>query len=306
MELWPLLRHRRETHRIRPHGFDRILNEHAQYVAAVLTEIKERGAQAAENFTEPDGISPSVVGPWYGNVARSVLEAHFARGFLAVANRRSNLARLYDIPERVISPDHFTRIIPREDAERELLDRAGRAHGIATSADLADYYRMSPKSCRARLDELVEAGRLRRVKVENWRDAAYLHIDAKMPATATAAAFLSPFDPLIWFRPRAKRLFDFHYRIEIYTPEPQRKWGYYVLPFLLHDRIVARIDLKADRPNSRLLVRAAHIEPGADPLAVVPPLHHELRAWADWLNLESIVVERRGALSLALQRYNRT
>jgi len=139
--------------------------------------------------------------------------------------------------------------------------------------------------------------------VENWRDVAYLHIEAKGARSATAATLLSPFDPLIWFRPRIERLFNFHYRIEIYTPEAQRKWGYYVLPFLLHERIVARVDLKADRANRRLLVRAAHIEPGADPGKVVPSLHGELRSWADWLNLESIVVERRGALSLALLRY---
>jgi uncharacterized protein YcaQ len=303
MELWPLLRHRREAHRIRPHGFDRFLNEYAHYVAGVLTEIEARGARTAEDFADPDGISPDVAGSWYGTVARAVLEAHFARGFLAIAGRRSNLTRLYDLPERVISQDHFTRVVPRQDAERELLDRAGRAHGIATAADLADYYRMSSKDCRIRLDELVEAGRLRRVRVENWRDLAYLHIEAKAPRSATAATFLSPFDPLIWFRPRTERLFDFHYRIEIYTPEAQRKWGYYVLPFLLHERIVARVDLKADRANRRLLVRAAHIEPGADPRAVIPSLHGELHAWADWLNLESIVVEPRGALSLPLQRY---
>jgi uncharacterized protein YcaQ len=193
MELWPLLRHRREAHRIRPHGFDRFLNEYAQYVEGVLTEIEARGARTAEDFTDPDGISPDVAGSWYGTVARAVLEVHFARGCLAVADRRSNLARLYDLPERVISQDHFNRVVPRQDAERELLHRAGRAHGIATAADLADYHRMSPKDCRIRLDELAEAGKLRRVRVENWRELAYLHIEAKAPWSAVShTAALQP------------------------------------------------------------------------------------------------------------------
>ncbi|MGH7644069.1 MAG: DNA glycosylase AlkZ-like family protein, partial [Gemmatimonadales bacterium] len=185
----------------------------------------------------------------------------------------------------------------REDAQRELLRRAARAQAVATARDLADYYRMPAGEARPRIAELVGAGELREVRVEGWRERAYLHSEARLPARIHAAALLSPFDPLIWHRPRATRLFDFDYRIEIFVPRAKRRWGYYVLPFLLGDRLVARVDLKADRAARRLLVLAAYLEPGAKPGTVADALATELRTMARWLDLDAIAVERRGGLA---------
>lgn len=293
MDAWPLLRHRRETFRIRPHFFESFMAEHSGYAAKVLSQVEAQGPLAAEGLPDPEGLPGDAKVSWYSSLPRAVLEAHFGRGLLAVTERKTNMARLYDLAHRVIPAAFFDQRIAREDADRELLDRAARAHGIATAADLADYYRMSPKDSRPRIAELVEMGRLKPVTVEKWRDPAYLHIEAKTPRAVTGATLLSPFDPLVWFRPRAERLFDFHYRIEIYTPEAKRKWGYYVLPFLLHDRIAARVDLKADRANSTLVALATHLEPHAEKKAVMPALRAELRAWADWLGLENISVDGR-------------
>ena len=159
---------------------------------------------------------------------------------------------------------------------------------------------MPVREARLRLAELVEAGELREVRVEGWREVAYLHPQAKRPRRIDASALLSPFDPVIWYRERAKRLFDFEYRIEIYVPSAQRRWGYYVLPFLLGDHLVARVDLKADRKQGRLLVQAAHIEPSTDPDEVAPALARELRTLASWHGLDSVSVGRRGGFARML------
>ncbi len=143
----------------------------------------------------------------------------------------------------------------------------------------------------------MEAGELREERVESWREPAFLHRDTQLPRRIDAAALVSPFDPVVWFRPRAARLFAFDYTIEIYLPREKRTWGYYVLPFLLGERLVARVDLKADRAARRLLVPAAYIEPGAKPAGVAETLARELRTMADWLELDSIVVERGSAFA---------
>lgn len=186
---------------------------------------------------------------------RAVLEAHFGRGLLAVADRRPNFARAYDLAERVLPGEHHGRQVNREEAQRELLRTAASACGIAAGTDLADYFRMSIREARPRIAELVETGELREVKVEGWREPGFLHRSARLPRNIEARALLSPFDPVVWYRPRAARLFHFDYRIEIFVPRPKRKWGYYVLPFLLDDRLVARVDLEADRraPPERAL-----------------------------------------------------
>jgi len=192
-----------------------------------------------------------------------------------------------------------------------LLRRAARASGVGTADDLADYYRMPIRAARARLQELVDAGELREVRVEGWRKAAFLHPGVGTPGEINAATLLSPFDPVVWYRPRVERLFNFDYRIEIFLPQPKRKWGYYVLPFLLGDRLVARVDLKADRAESALMVAAAYLEPSAraqktgvradrksdvdyPPTTVAKALAQELQTLAGWLRLGSIAVERRG------------
>jgi uncharacterized protein len=237
---------------------------------------------------------------WYGTVPRIVLEAHFGAGRLAVAERRPNFSRAYDLPERVVPAEHLGRQVSQEEAQRELLRRAARALGVATAADLADYWRMPVREARPRLLELVEDGELQPARVEGWRAPAFLHREARAPRRIAAAALLSPFDPLIWFRRRALRLFGFDYRMEVFVPAHQRRWGVYVLPFLLGERLVARVDLKTDRTRNRLRVLAAYLEPHARPGEVVPPLAAELRTLARWLDLQVVAVERRGNLARAL------
>ena len=181
-----------------------------------------------------------------------------------------------------------------------MLRRASIAMGVATSRDLADYFRLSPKDAAPRLAELVEAGDLWSVDVENWKEPGYLSSAARMPRSIGGACLLSPFDPVVWYRPRAERLFDFHYRIEIYVPQEKRKWGYYVLPFRVGDRIVARVDLKADRKARCLLVLKAHEEPNIARLECAERLAGELTSLRDWLALDTIRVSRNSDFARAL------
>jgi uncharacterized protein YcaQ len=229
-----------------------------------------------------------------------VLEAYFGRGVLAVVGRRPGGARVFDLAERVLPPELHGRHVERDQAERELLLRAARAHGVGTAADLADYYRMPVRQAAPRLAELVSSGELSVVRVEGWREPAYLDPQARPPRRLDAATLLSPFDPVVWFRPRIARLFGFEHRFEIFVPAAKRRWGCYVLPFLLGDRLVARVDLKADREAGRLLVPAAYLEDDAHAAAVVGPLAAELRTLAAWLELGGVTVGRRGNLARPL------
>ena len=297
MEDWPLLRHRREVHRVRPWGFEKFLDKHPDYVEWIRQEVRRRGPLSAETLEHPPGSDRRIPGAWIGTVPRATLECHFGRGALAVAECRANFSRTYDLAERIVPRRHFERAVVPEQARRELLDQAARAYGVATAADLADYYRMSAVEARPRIAELVAAQRLREVRVEGWREPAFLHAEARVPQPVEAAALLSPFDPVVWFRKRAARLFGFDHRFEIFVPEPQRRWGVYVLPFLLGDRLVARVDLKADRERRRLLVPAAYVESHAKPGPVAEALAAELRTLAAWLELDSVNVARRGNLA---------
>jgi uncharacterized protein YcaQ len=305
IEIWPLLRYRMDEHRVRPYGFEKLMTRHPEYVASVLDAVRTKGPLTAADLAstslpKPEGLPDRLGEAWFGTGQRAVLEAHFGRGTLAVAERRPNFARAFDLAERILPAEHHGRRIDADESRRELLRLAGAAHGIGTAADLADYYRMPIPQARPRLKELVDSGELHQVRVEGWRDPAYLHRDATIPKKINAAALLSPFDPVVWFRPRATRLFNFDYRIEIYLPESKRVWGYYVLPFLLGDQLVARVDLKADRRQRRLAVMASHIEPGADPGVVSQALATELTTLARWLDLDSVTVERRGKLARPL------
>jgi uncharacterized protein len=303
-DYWPLLAHRRAAFRPYQNSAIRQLPNHHEYLQQALHIVRDKGPVTGRDLPPAAGApAPGPkrkTGDWHRSVQRSALEYHFGFGNVAVAGRLPNFQRQYDLPERVIDPDIHRREVPRHLAEKELLLQAARACGIATLADLADYFRMTPSDARKRVAELVEEGELIELSVDGWAMPAYLSTDARLPRSVNCRALLSPFDPLVWYRPRAERLFDFHYRIEIYVPRYRRKWGYYVLPFLLDDTIVARVDLKADRASGRLLVLAAHPEDGIDEARCAHELATELASLAQWLGLASVSVGRKGRLARAL------
>lgn len=238
---------------------------------------------------------------WYGTVPRAVLEAHFARGLLAVTARRPGMAREFDLAERVVPAAHRERLLTRDEAQIELLHQAARALGVGTAADLADYYRLPVRETRPLLSRMVENGRLRPVKVDGWHESAFVDSTAQLPGKLEAAALLSPFDPLVWFRPRTLRLFDFHYRMEVFIPQRLRRWGVYVLPFLMNERLTARVDVKADRSAGILRVLASYLETHADAETSAAALAAELRLLASWLGLHSVKVGRKGDFARALK-----
>jgi uncharacterized protein YcaQ len=231
------------------------------------------------------------------------LEYLFWTGQISARRSASNFERLYDLRERILPAEVLAKPAPdARSAHKELLARSARHHGIGSARCLADYFRLNIPAARPLLEELAEEGIVNRTEVEGWNAPAYVHQDARRPRAVRSRALLSPFDSLIWERTRTERLWDFHYRLEIYTPAPKRVHGYYVLPFLLDDAIVARVDLKADRKGSRLLVHGAYLEPDADENHVADELQEELTLLATWLELETVLVADRGDLARPLQR----
>ncbi len=245
---------------------------------------------------------------WNWSEAKMAIEYLFRCGVLASAGRTSQFERRYDLPERVLpAPGDRSVAAVTEEAEacRELVAIAARAHGVGTEACLRDYFRLTAAQSRQAVAELVEEGRLIPVQVAGWRRPAYLDPQARQPARVVGSALLSPFDSLIWFRERTERLFGVRYRIEIYTPAPQRVYGYYVLPYLLGDRLVARVDLKADRAAGVLSVRAAWLEGEAargraTPGMIAAALATDLVRMATWLELSGVSVHPQGDLSAEL------
>jgi len=300
VEDWSLFQHRMGSGGRRAKAWAAFMKKHAAYAQEVLDAVHRAGSMTVMEAPLGDVGGTRRQDGWGWSLAKTMLEGHFMHGRLAVAERRSNAARVYAPAEHIIPREHFTRESTREESERELLRRAARGHGVGTAADLADYYRMSQREARPRLAELVEAGELTQVRVEGWKDAAYLHSEARVPRSMNPVSLLSPFDPVVWFRPRAERLFDFEYRFEIFVPEAKRRWGTYVLPFLMGERLVARVDLKADREGKRLLVQAAYLESHAEPKAVAEALGRELEGLAIWLDLDAVRVVKRGGFSRAL------
>ena len=301
VEHWPLIRHHVGPHERRWRALATFMDQNADYAARVLEEVRARGPVAAGEVAEPNGTRARGGGWWGWTMAKATLEGHFSRGTVAIAERRTaGFARAYDLAERVVPNEHRARTMTREEAQRALILLAAGATGIATAADLADYYRMAPREARQRVAELAADGELRQVRVEGWREPAFLHPAARTPRRIDAAALLSPFDPVVWYRPRAERLFGFDYRIEIYVPREKRKYGYYVLPFLLGERLAGRVDLKADRAAGCLRVLGAYLEGHAEPEDVAGPLAAELRSMAGWLGLNDVSVARRGALARSL------
>jgi uncharacterized protein len=303
VDLYPLFRWRMERAK-RGEGtwgrLKRYASEHQSLVTAALTQIRERGALGAGDL-EAGGKSS---GGWWGwSQGKEILEWLFWTGEVSTAKRR-NFERLYDLTERVLPPAVLAASTPsKEDAQRTLMSIAAQALGVATLRDLRDYYRLPTEDAASRLKELVEEGVLTAVVVEGWKQPAYLHAQARLPRHAVNSALLSPFDSLIWERQRTERLFDFVYRLEIYTPAHKRQHGYYVLPFLLEDRLVARVDLKSDRQRSRLQVRGGSVEPHVVAKKVAEPLTRQLKALAQWLGLERVeIVSRRGDLAKVLRK----
>jgi uncharacterized protein len=278
-------------------GMRRIQRDRPELVAEVLEEVRSGGPVAASEVLEHEHRS---TGPWWGwSDVKRAFEWLFWSGQITSARRRG-FERLYDLPERVLPPEVIATPTPSlEDAQRELVRIAARACGVAAEKDLRDYFRLPVAEARARVAELVEGGELWPVEVEGWSVPGYVWPEARLPRSVSARALVGPFDSLVWERPRAERIFGFRYRIEIYVPAPKRVHGYYVLPFLLGDRLVARVDLKADRAAGKLLVQAAFAEPDAPP-ETAAELREELASMAGWLGLDGVSVQPRGDLAPAL------
>ena len=271
-----------------------------QFLSDVLQRLRDEGPLVASDISTRQGPK----GPWWDwDAGKRALEVLFWRGDVTAYRRASDFARIYDIAERVLPKDVLNTPAPTEhESRKQLLLIAARANGVATARDLADYHRQKPKECLHLVNELVARGELEKVRVEGWRDDAFMVPGATIPRTVQTRALLSPFDSLIWYRPRAERLFDFHYRLEIYTPAPKRKFGYYVLPFLLDGQLVGRVDLKADRHAGVLRVNAAYSEEGVDTQRVSYELSQELFEMAQWLKLSDVQVQRKGNLSMSLRQ----
>jgi uncharacterized protein len=271
--------------------------QHRAEAMAVLERIRQEGPLSASDF------EASRTGWWAWSQSKRILEWLFYAGHITTATRRRSFERVYDLTERVIPQAILALPTPSESqAHRHLIERSARALGIATMGELRDYFRLGPEEAKAAVATLVEEGVLTPAVVPGW-PPAFLHRDARRPRRIEAQALLAPFDPLIWERTRTERLFGLRYRIEIYVPAEKRIHGYYVLPFLLGERLVARVDLKADRQASRLLVHAVHLEPDA-PAETEEALGNELATLGQWLGLSTISTDhdRAGLRRLTASR----
>jgi uncharacterized protein len=278
----------------------RIVTEQPGLVAWVLDEVRDRGPLTAAEIEHDTPRSKDNWG-WNWSVVKQALEWLFYTGQVTAADRTSSFARRYDLPERVLPTAVLAVPTPApEDAFRALVEHSARALGVAAEAELRDYFRLPVAGFKRAVSELIEDKVLLPVAVQGWKQAAYLHHEARLPRRVGAATLVSPFDPLIWERGRTERLFDLSYRIEIYVPAPQRLYGYYVLPFLLGDRFAARVDLKADRKAGVLQIPAAWIEPTADQEVTAGALAAELHRLAGWLGLSSIAPPVRGDFATPL------
>jgi uncharacterized protein YcaQ len=274
----------------------RLQREQPGFVAEVLDRVRAEGPlRAAQLLDEKPQRSGTM---WNWHAGKVALEWLFFTGAVTATHRTTAFEKVYDLTERVLPPEVLQAPTPDPaDAVRELVRTAARALGVATERDLRDYFRLRPAAARTAIAELEDAGELQPVDVQGWGAPAWLDPEARRPRWIRARALLSPFDSLVWERPRVERIFGFRYRLEIYTPAPRRVHGYYVLPFLLGDRLVARVDLKADRQAGLLRVQAAHGEERIDRPLVAAELAGELRLMADWLELDDVAVSDRGDLA---------
>ncbi len=278
------------------------------YVDAVFDEVSERGPLSIKDLSDPGDRT----GPWWGQSKGKVaLDWLYHTGRLSIRERTPMFVTVYDRPEHVIRPDVLAR--PEVDERASMKHQVAlgaRSHGIGSDKDLADYFRLKVTAIRPLLAELVAEGTLERVDVDGWGDGLYLHTEARRPRSISGRALLTPFDPVVWYRPRAEALFDFHYRIEIYTPEPKRVYGYYVLPFLVDDELTGRVDLKADRKGGVLLVKGAFLEDRVVDVTrrdrVAVELRSALDEMAEWLGLDGVSVADNGDLASLLRRSRRS
>ena len=286
VDLHPLFRWKMEAARLgkaKHWGLTSFYEENKAFVKRTLKHVATNGPTTSRELstrTEKKGTW------WDWDEAKVALEYLFLTGQLMSRGRGTDFARIYDTPERVLPEDVLNAPTPSEhDARKQLLVRSAIAQGVATASDLADYYRQKPTTVKPLIVELVAEGELHEVAVEGWTEKAFVHRNAKLPKQLHATALLSPFDSLVWCRPRNERLFNFHYRIEIYTPKEKRKFGYYVLPFMMDSQMVGRVDLKADRANAQLLALSVHTEKGIKRSEINDALSVELDAMAAWLGL---------------------
>jgi uncharacterized protein YcaQ len=299
---WPLMRWRMREYTHGRWGTE-IVRKNAKLAEDVIAAVAELGPSTAGQIeahleSEPRGRK----GPWWDRSdTKWVAEALWASGVLTTATR-VGFARHYDLTERVLPAEVVTREVDDDEAVRELVLRSATALGVATETDIRDYFRLGAKQAKPAIADLVAKGELVPVEVDGWSAPAYLRAGQTVPRRDRGTALLCPFDPLIFFRPRVERLFDFHYRIEIYVPQPKRQFGYYVWPFLLDGRLVGRVDLKAERPADALNVVGAFAEPGENAARVTEALAGELRSMASWLGLADVTVGERGDLAGPLRR----
>jgi len=293
VDLHPLFRWKMDaarTGKVTHWGLTSFYEENKAFVKRILKHVEKNGSTTSRELstrTEKKGTW------WDWDEAKVALEYLFLTGELMSRGRGSDFARIYDTTERVLPQRIIDAPTPSEhEARKQLLVRSAVAQGVATASDLADYYRQKLATVKPLIAELVEEGELREVAVDGWTEKAFVYRNAKLPKQLHATALLSPFDSLVWCRPRNERLFDFHYRIEIYTPKEKRKFGYYVLPFMMNGEMVGRVDLKADRANGVLLAHSVHAEKGVKRLSINDALSAELDAMAAWLGLERVQIGR--------------
>jgi uncharacterized protein YcaQ len=299
---WPLLRWRMREYE---HGRWRteVVKKRRRLAEDIVAAVGELGPLTAGQIEAHVGEDHrGKKGPWWDRSdTKWVTEALFSAGVLTTATR-VGFARHYDLTERVLPPEVVAREVDDDEAVRELTLRAATALGVGTEADIRDYFRLNPKQSKPAIAKLVADGELEAVDVDGWTAPAYLRAGQIIPRRDRGTALLCPFDPLIFFRRRVERVFQFHYRIEIYVPAPKRQFGYYVWPFMLDGCLVGRVDLKAERTRGVLHVVGAFAEPEQDKSRVAKALAAELKTMASWLGLAEFSVGNRGDLARPLSR----